>query len=54
MGLFGDLLSLPANILNAPIRACEDLVTGEKTREEDRVFSKPLDFLADQLKEVDE
>lgn len=53
MGLFGELLSLPVQVVNAPLRAVEDILGGEKAREDDRVLSKPLDFLADQIKKVD-
>jgi hypothetical protein len=51
MGFFGDLLSLPIKIVNAPIRAVEDIF---EVDEEDRVLSKPLDALADELEDVDE
>ena len=51
MGLFGDLLSLPVKIVNAPIRALEDLVD---TNEEDRILSKPLEKLSEALEEIDE
>lgn len=53
MGIFGDLLSLPVKIVNAPVRAVEDLMNTEKCKEDDRILSKPLDFLADQLKNID-
>jgi hypothetical protein len=50
MGFFGDLLSLPVKIVNAPIRAVEDIF---EVDEEDRVLSKPLEKLADELEDVD-
>jgi hypothetical protein len=51
MGLLGDLLSLPVKIVNAPIRAFEDVLDVD---DRDRLLSKPLDALADELEEVDE
>lgn len=55
MGLFGSILGLPLRIINAPIRAVENLMSvDEHTREEDRIFSKPLDALADELEEINE
>ena len=51
MGLFGDLLSLPVKIVNAPLKALEDLVD---TNEGDRIISKPLEKLAEELEKVDE
>lgn len=53
MGLLGDLLSLPVKVVNAPIKAFEDLVD-DSIREEDRLLSKPLKKLADALENVDE
>ena len=55
MGLFGKILATPFKIVNAPIRAAENLLNGgESVPEEDRVFSKPLDVLANELEEVDD
>ena len=53
MGLFGTLLSLPLRIVNAPIRAVENLI-GADDRNDDRILSKPLDTLADEIKKVDD
>ena len=49
MSLF-KLLTLPLRIVNAPIRAVENLV-GVKT-ESGRLISKPLDALADEVDEA--
>ena len=55
MGLFGKLLAAPFRIINAPIRAVETLVNGgEKPADDDRLLSKPLDAIADELEDVDE
>jgi hypothetical protein len=55
MGLFGKLLAAPFKIVNAPIRAAENLLNGgERVPEEDRIFSKPLDAIADELEDVDD
>ena len=55
MGLLGKLLAAPFKIVNAPIRAAENLLNGgERVREDDRIFSKPLDALADELEELDD
>lgn len=51
MGLFGDILSLPVKIVNAPIRAAENVLGCDKS---DRIVSKPLDALAKELEKVDE
>jgi hypothetical protein len=49
------LLSAPVRIINAPIRAVETLCNGgERPHDSDRVLSRPLDALADELKDVDE
>lgn len=54
MGFLGKLLAAPARLINAPIRAAENLLNGcEPMREEDRIFSKPLDTLADEVEKVD-
>jgi hypothetical protein len=54
MGLLGDLLSIPLRIANAPLRAVEDLVGIGEDGEDERIISKPLDALADELEDVDE
>ncbi len=51
MGLLGKLLALPVRIVNVPARAVETLLD---TREHERVISKPLDALAEELEKVDE
>ena len=48
MGLFGDLLSIPLKIVNAPIKAVENLIDVEPT------LSKPLSELSKQIEKVDE
>jgi hypothetical protein len=53
MGFIGDLLSIPVRIVNAPIRALED-VFNEADGNDERFFSAPLDALADELEDVDE
>lgn len=50
--MFGKLLGSVVRIANAPIRTVEDLV-GMDT-ENERLFSKPADFLAEELEEIDE
>ena len=53
MGLFGKLLSVPFKIINAPIRAAEDIMGGgERTDEDDRILSMPLKKLTDELDEI--
>jgi len=54
MGLFGRLLALPVRLVNAPVRAVEDLISIDKPREDERIFSCPLDALADELDKIDE
>lgn len=51
MGLFGSLLAAPLKLVNAPIRAFETLCDVD---DEDRVLSKPLDVLVDEVKAVDD
>lgn len=53
MGLFGKILAAPVRLVNAPLRAVEDLVADGKEKEEDRIASKPLDALADNIERVD-
>ena len=49
--MFGDFLSSVVRVANAPIRATETLFDID---EEDRIFSKPADALADELEAIDE
>lgn len=53
MGFFGSILSLPINIINAPIRAAENLFD-EGIDEDGRVISSPLKKLADEIKKIDD
>ncbi len=50
--MFGKLLSSVVKVVNAPIRAAEDLVGIDD--EDDRLLSKPADALAKELEEIDE
>jgi hypothetical protein len=50
--MFGNLLGKVVRVVNAPIRAAENLLGAED--EDDRLFSKPADALADELEKVDE
>lgn len=52
MGLLGKLLAAPFRIVNAPLRAIENVLADEPD-EEERVISKPLKALADELEKVD-
>jgi len=52
MGILGDLLAAPIKVVNAPVRALEDLFDCDN--EDDRLLSKPLDAIAEELKKVDE
>jgi hypothetical protein len=57
--MFGKLLGSVVRLANAPLRAAEDglaFLCGEDDgeREEDRMVSKPLDFLAKQLEGIDD
>ena len=52
MGLFGSILSLPIKIVNAPIRAAENLMGCDN--EDDRIFSKPLDAVSKEIEKVDD
>ena len=55
MGLLGKLLAAPLRVVNAPVRALERLVNGgEKLHESERIFSKPLDEIANELEDVDD
>lgn len=53
MGFFGKLLALPIKLVNAPIRAIEDLTSAGSIREQDRILSKPLDAIAKEVSKVD-
>lgn len=52
----GKILSSVVRVVNAPIRAMEDVLScpGEKLPDSERIVSAPLDALADQLKRADE
>ena len=50
--MFGNLLGSVVRIVNAPIRAVEDVLGAES--EDERIFSKPADALAEELEEIDE
>lgn len=54
--MLGKLLGFPLRLVNAPLRAVEDLITfgSDEAAEEDRLVSKPLDALAKQLENLDE
>jgi hypothetical protein len=55
MGLLGSILSLPLRIVNAPIRATENLLSvDEEPQDEDRVFSRPLEELAKEIQRIDD
>ena len=50
--MFGDFLGKAVRLVNAPIRATENLLGVED--DDDRIFSKPADALADELEKIDE
>lgn len=50
-GFVGKLIALPIRIVNAPVRALEDIC---EVDENDRIMSKPLDLLADEIEEATE
>lgn len=52
--MFGKLLGSLVRIVNAPIRAMEDVCSGEPIAEDERIASAPLDALADNLDKADE
>lgn len=52
--MFGELLGSVVRIVNAPIRAVEDIVSGGDIDEDDRILSRPADALADELESIDE
>lgn len=49
LGFIGALIAAPIRIVNAPIRAIETLCD---TDEDDRILSKPLDVLADEIEDA--
>lgn len=49
--MFGDFLGSIVRVVNAPVRAAEDLLGVED--EDDRLLSKPADALAEELEEID-
>lgn len=51
--MFGKILGSAVRIVNAPIRATENLI-GMGDSEEDRIVSKPADALAEELERIDE
>jgi len=53
MGFFGDLIAMPVRIVNAPLKAVEDVLADGKATDDERLISKPLDALGDQLSKVD-
>jgi hypothetical protein len=50
--MFGKLLGSVTRIVNAPIRATETLLGAED--EDDRLFSKPLDVVSEELEDIDD
>ena len=54
--MFGKLLGSVVRIVNAPIRAVEDVFSGEPDGldDDERIVSMPLDALANELDEADE
>lgn len=50
--MFGDFLGSVVRVVNAPIRATENLLGVED--EDDRFFSKPGDAVAEELEKIDE
>lgn len=51
MKLLAKLLALPIRLANVPARTIENIVDKD-TPKEDRLFSKPLDALADAIEEA--
>lgn len=49
--VIGKILALPIRLLNVPARTIENLVDPD-TPDEDRIFSKPLDVLADAIEDA--
>lgn len=52
MGLIGDILSIPLDIANAPIKAAEEFMDGAPVSDDDGFFSAPLDILSKQIKKI--
>ena len=57
MSWLGKVLSLPIRVVNAPIRAAENLIEracggDDKMDDGDRVFSTPLDALKDEMERL--
>jgi hypothetical protein len=50
--MFGDFLGSVVRVVNAPIRAVENVLGVED--EDDRLLSKPADALAEELEKIDE
>lgn len=50
--MFGDFLGSVVRVVNAPIRAVENVLGVED--EDDRLLSKPVDALAEELEKIDE
>ena len=55
--MIGKLLGLPFRILNAPVRATENILDsmcgGSSTPESEKIFSLPLRKLAEAFEEID-
>jgi len=49
--MFGNLLGTVVRIVNAPIRAVENILDVD---DDDRILSKPADELANELEKIDE
>jgi len=47
--MFGRLLSLPLRLINAPLRAAENILD---TSDDDRILSVPLTELADEIEQA--
>lgn len=52
MGLFGKIIATPIKIVNAPVKALEDICGVED--DEDRIASMPLEKLAEHVQEIDD
>ncbi len=50
--MFGRLFAAPLRLLNAPIRAAENLLSDGDCPECERLLSKPLDAVADEVEEA--
>ena len=51
MGLLGKLFAAPVRLINAPLRAVED-VLGDDPSEDERLISKPLGALGDEIEQA--